>query len=148
MRTAIRHFSLLLLSCSGALTGCAFLGYYGYYKHEKPVWAPPEEAAQVAFPNSLDGGVSLSGPMLAALNVAMKDFRPPGARVMTTDHDERLSQCLSRWDTFDTSVLKADDNLFFVRFFPDLSRCGINDIILDAGAVYAIDGQGRILDVQ
>jgi hypothetical protein len=141
----MRPASWILLCCSTALTGCA---YFGYYKHEKAVWAPPEEAAKVEFPNSFDGGASLTGPMLAALNAAMKEFRPPGFKVKTNDGDERLAACLSRWDTFDTAVLQANDNLFFIRFFPDISRCGITDIILDAGAVYAVDGQGHILGVE
>lgn len=141
----MRCSSWMVLCCSAALTGCSYLGYY---KHEKAVWAAPEEAARVEFPNSFEGSVLLTGPMMNALNVAMKEFRPPGWKVRTNDGDKRLAQCLSRWDTFDTSVLKADDNLFFVRFFPVISRCGINDIILDAGAVYAVDGQGRILKSQ
>jgi hypothetical protein len=141
----MRHSFWAALCCSTALTGCTF---FGYYKHEKAVWATPEEAARVEFPNSFDGGTSLTGPMVAALNVAMKEFRPPGSKVKVNDGDERLARCLSQWETFDTSVIQAGDNLFFVRFFPDISRCGIHDIILDAGAVYAVDGQGRILDMQ
>jgi hypothetical protein len=141
----MRHSFWVALCCATALTGCA---YFGYYKHEKALWAPPEEAAQGEFPNSFDGGISLTGPMMVALNVAIKEFRPPDVKVKTNDGDERLARCLSRWDTFDTSVLQVNDNLFFVRFFPDISRCGIHDIILDAGAVYAVDGQGRILDVR
>jgi hypothetical protein len=78
----------------------------------------------------------------------MGEFMPPGRKVKVNDGDERLAQCLSRWETFDTSVLKGSDDLYFVRFSPRLSRCGIDGIILDAGAVYAIDGNGRVLDVR
>ena len=62
--------------------------------------------------------------------------------------DEQVARCLSRWDTYDTTVLKASDDLFFIQFTPSLARCGVNEshhVILDAGASYAIDGKGRIL---
>ncbi|ATB31660.1 hypothetical protein MEBOL_005123 [Melittangium boletus DSM 14713] len=59
-----------------------------------------------------------------------------------------IAQCLSRWDTFDMSILQAGEDLFFVSFLPHLSRCGIDAIVMDAGATYAIDGKGRILDVR
>jgi hypothetical protein len=46
-------------------------------------------------------------------------------------------------------VVKTDDDLFFVSFLPNLVRCGIEPdvMLMDAGAVYAIDGRGRILNV-
>ncbi|HSP78142.1 MAG TPA: hypothetical protein VLQ93_06415, partial [Myxococcaceae bacterium] len=108
--------------------------------------APPEEAEKVEFPNSFEKGVRLSGPMMTALQIAMNDFMPPGSKM--TGDDERIARCLSRWDTFDTSVLRISDELYFVSFLPRLSRCGIDEIVLDAGATYAIDGKGRILDVR
>jgi len=78
--------------------------------------------------------------------VAMDEFMPPGTRVKADD--ERLARCLSKWETYDISVLKADDGIFFVRFFPKISRCGLGAIVLDAGAVYAVDGRGRILAME
>lgn len=54
-------------------------------------------------------------------------------------------QCLARWETHQTAVTNANDNLFFVLLSPDLSRCAPGFIVPDAGAEYAIDGQGRIL---
>ncbi|MCY1073624.1 hypothetical protein [Archangium lansingense] len=38
-----------------------------------------------------------------------------------------------------------DNNIFFVRFTPDLSRCAPGAIITDGGAEYAVDAEGRIL---
>ncbi|MBN8469803.1 hypothetical protein JYJ95_25125 [Corallococcus exiguus] len=38
------------------------------------------------------------------------------------------------------------EDLFFVGVSPNPARRGLNEPILDGGAVYAIDGQGRILD--
>jgi hypothetical protein len=130
----------LVLCCSGVLTGCSLLGLY---RLEKPQWAPPEEAAAVQFPNSMEGGVRLTGPMMRALKVAMNDYLPPGTR--PEDQKTPEARCLARWDTINTTVQQASDDLFFVRFSPDLSRCAPGFIVLDAGAVYAIDGQGRIL---
>jgi hypothetical protein len=75
----------------------------------------------------------------------MSDFLQPGVKHQSDDN--RLAWCLSRWETYDTSVLRISDDLFFIRFAPVLSRCGIDSIVLDAGAEYAIDGQGRILDI-
>lgn len=123
------------------LTGCN----YRLYIQKKAEWAPPELAAQVKFPGSTVGSLSLEGPALKAINVAMNEFLPPGS--MVKSHDERLARCLSIRETYDVSVLPAD-NLFFVTFSADLSRCGLDlDLmVMDAGAVYAVDGQGRILD--
>jgi hypothetical protein len=125
------------------LTGCSLLGHFGYYKHEKAQWATPEEAAAVKFPNSLEGSVRLTGPMMAALKVAMDDFRPP----WTSPEKETTPEgrCLARWDTIDARVLQVNENLFYVELSPDLSTCAPGFIVLDAGAVYAIDGKGRIL---
>jgi hypothetical protein len=136
----------VVLCCSCLLTGCSLLSHFGYYKHQKAEWAPPEEAERVTFPNSFEQGARLNGPTLAALRVAMDDFIPHGSKV--TADNQRLAECLSRWDTYDTSVLQVSEELYFVSFLPRLSRCGIDAIVLDAGATYAIDGKGRILDVR
>lgn len=129
------------------LTGCANLGaFLGYYKRPTAVWAPPEEAEALKFPNSFEGSTRLTGPMMKALEVARNEFMPPG-----TDpaHEEDLvAQCLSRWETFTTSVMQVNEDLFFIRFSPDgLAQCAPGRMVLDGGAVYAIDGRGRILAV-
>lgn len=133
---------LFVFLCSSLLTtGCS---YFGYYKHEPAVWASPEESARVKFPDSLEGGTRFSGPMLKALEVAMNDFIPPGTKPEAQPTPE--ARCLARRETYETLVVKASDDLFLVSFFPDFSRCETTGlIILDAGADYAIDGQGRIL---
>lgn len=125
------------------LAGCSLLGYH---RAKKAPWAGPEEAAAVVFPTTFKEGVHLGGPMMAALEVAMNEFLPVGAEFQSNDPDKRVAQCLSKRSSYDTHVLQAGDDLFFVWFSPDLSRCGLNEPILDGGAVYAIDGQGRILD--
>jgi hypothetical protein len=135
-----RHLCLLVLSCSGLLTGCS---YFGYYKYERPVWAPPTQSAQVSFPDSHDGAIQLTGDMLKALEVAMSDFLPPGTN--PEKEKDPVIQCLSRRETYRATVQQVSDNLFFVSFFADLSHCAPGAIVLDAGADYAVDGQGRIL---
>jgi hypothetical protein len=124
------------------LSGCS---YFGYYKRDKAEWAPPAETGTVKFPNSFEGGVQLTGPMVAALEVAMNEFLPPGSEVRTNDPDKRLAQCLSRRETYETFILREHDDLFFVLFIPVLNRCGLEDAILDGDVMYAVDGKGRIL---
>jgi hypothetical protein len=81
--------------------------------------------------------------MMAALKVAMDDYRPPSINPDALKLPE--DRCLARWENINTTVLQANENLFFIRFSPDLSKCAPGSIMLDVGAVYAIDGQGRIL---
>ncbi|HYO53470.1 hypothetical protein [Archangium sp.] len=132
--------SLTLFCYAGVLAGCN----YRFYIQKKAEWAPPEVAAQVKFPGSTVGNLSLDGPTLKAIDVAMNEFLPPGAKVKS--HDERLAQRLSKRETYDVSVLRAD-SLFFVTLSAELPRCGLDlDVmVMDAGAVYAVDSQGRIL---
>lgn len=132
--------------CCWLLTGCSLLSHFGYYKHSKAERAPPEEAEKVRFPDSFEPGVRLDGPKMRALRIAMDDFLPPGAKVRADN--KRIAECLSRWETYDTAVLQVSEELYFVSFLPLLSRCDIDAIVLDAGATYAIDGRGRILDVR
>ena len=134
---------LVMIPCAVLMAGCGFLGIY---RHQKAEWAPPAESARVDFPNSFEQGTHLSGPRMAAVKIAMDDFMPPGTRVK--GDNEQLAQCLSRWATYDVSVLQPSEDLFFVRFFPVTSRCGLDVMVLDAGAVYAVDSKGRILAVQ
>lgn len=131
-----------LLVCSSLLHGCARFGYDKLPKAER---APAEEAAKVTFPDSMEQGVHLDGPAMAALEVAMNDFLPPDAKAEA--RTEELARCLSQRSTYDVTVMKQDDQLYFVSFLPRLSRCGIELAapIMDAGATYAIDGNGRIL---
>lgn len=127
------------LCCASILTGCSF---FGYYKHNKAEWVPPGEAQAVEFPSSLEAGVKLTAPMMAALKVAMDEYRPPGINPDTLKLPDR---CLARWEYINTRVLQVNDDLFFVEFTPDLRKCGPGLIVPDAGATYAIDGKGRIL---
>jgi hypothetical protein len=135
-------FAVATICSTSLLTGCS---YFGYYLNRRPERASPEEAAKVVFPNSFEQGIHLDGPAMMALEVAMREFLPPDARAEA--RNERLARCLSRRDTYDVTVLKANDELYFVDIFPNLARCGIElaTPIMDVGATYAIDGRGRIL---
>jgi hypothetical protein len=135
--------SMAAVLLSVLLPGCSLLGYH---KVPKTSWAPTEDAAAVVFPSSFEDGVHLDGPMRAALEVAMNEFLPPGAEIKTRDPDKRMAQCLSRRSTYDTHVVQSGDGVFFVWFSPVPARCELNEPILDGGAVYAVDGHGRILD--
>ncbi|MBZ4421427.1 hypothetical protein [Myxococcus sp. RHSTA-1-4] len=139
----MRHLTLVAC-CLSTLSGCSLLGYY---KYEKAEWVPPGASAEVNFPSSFEDGVHLTGPMMAALEVAMREFLPPGHKVKGHGTDKRLDECLSRRSTYETFVLQASDDLFFVRFSPVLKRCGLDTPLLDGGATYAIDGSGRIVDM-
>lgn len=134
----------IIICWSSLLAGCS---YFGYYKIQKAEHAPPQEAEKVSFPNSYEEGIHLDGPAMAALEIARNEFMPPGVRA--TSSDERLARCLARRDVYDVTVLKANDDLYFVSFLPNLARCGIEPevMLMDAGAVYAIDGRGRVLNV-
>lgn len=129
-----------LLSGLLFLPGCGLLGIYIGHKAEH---ASLEEAEKVKFPSSFENGNHLSGAKLAAIRVAMEEFLPPGKKL--TGDNPQLAQCLSRWETYDVSVLQSQEDVFFVRFFPVISRCGLDVTVLDAGAVYAVDARGRIL---
>ncbi|RKH62177.1 hypothetical protein [Corallococcus llansteffanensis] len=126
----------------GLLPGCSL---FGYYKYERAPRGTPEEAERIDFPDSYAEGIHLRGPELAAFIVALNEFIPPHSKADTGN--EALTKCLTRRDTYDATLLKASDDLYFVSFLPKIERCGIHlDIpILDAGADYAIDRNGRIL---
>ncbi|WP_342381567.1 hypothetical protein NVS55_18260 [Myxococcus stipitatus] len=131
------------LVLASLLPGCALLGYH---KAPKAPYASAEEAQKVVFPNSYEEGVHLDGPSMAALEVARNEFMPPGAKA--TSDNPKLAECLARRDVYDVTVIQSNENLYFVSFIPKLERCGLQDVVLmDAGAVYAIDGKGRVLSV-
>jgi hypothetical protein len=140
----MRLLALSVVFCA-SLSGCS---WFGYSRRAKAEWAPAAEAATVRFPDSFERGVQLTGPMVAALEVAMNEFLPPGSEVQTNDPDKSIARCLSRRETYETFVLRERDDLFFVLFIPVLERCGIDAEILDGGGIYAIDGKGRILAAQ
>ncbi|MBZ4420443.1 hypothetical protein [Myxococcus sp. RHSTA-1-4] len=138
-----RFFAAVALG--GVLSGCS---YFGYYKLEKAETLPQEESDKVPLPQSYEGAVELQGPAVAALEVAMRDFLPPGTKVRWKDGYTPLEECLSRRETYDALVLPYGDGLFSVAFTPVIERCGLTTAILDGGAEYVVDGRGRVLRVR
>lgn len=136
---------LAVMALGGPLSGCSL---FGYYKLEQARTLPPAEQDRVRPPESLEGAVELKGPAVAALEVAMRDFLPPGRKVRWTDGYGPLEECLSRRDTYDVLVLPYGEGLFYVAFSPVVERCGLKTALLDGGAEYVVDGLGRVLRVR
>ncbi|NMO20972.1 hypothetical protein HPC49_50505 [Pyxidicoccus fallax] len=136
---------LVVMVLGQALGGCS---YFGYHKLEKPETLPAVEGEKVRLPESFEGAVELQGPSVAALEVAMRDFLPPGKKVRWKDGYAPLEECLSRRSTYDALVLPYGEGLFYVAFTPMIERCGLKTAILDGGAEYVVDGRGRVLRVR
>ncbi|WP_157774895.1 hypothetical protein [Melittangium boletus] len=57
-----------------------------------------------------------------------------------------MARCLALRESFRVSVWQPNDNnIFFVRFTPDLSRCAPGVFVTGGGAEYAVDAEGHIL---
>jgi len=136
----MRAPSWLLLVPMSLLTGCNL----HLHLHTRAVRAPPAEAAAVRFPDSFEQATRLDGPAFRAMEIAMDEFLPLGTTV--DGGFEAMTRCLSRRDTYDVSILKVEGKLYFVLISPNLNRCGLGEhVSLDGEAVYAIDGEGRIV---
>ncbi|WP_375756079.1 hypothetical protein [Corallococcus exercitus] len=150
MRTRPHRLAPLLLGVMVCVLGQG-CSYFGYYKYERPERIPPEEGTRIRDPDprTFQTTTELEGPTFAALQVAMKDFFPPGAKA--SGNHERLVRCLGRRDIFDVRIQKANDDLYVIDFSANLDRCEEwppDAVVLDAGATYLIDGKGRILDIR
>ncbi|ATB28860.1 hypothetical protein MEBOL_002309 [Melittangium boletus DSM 14713] len=122
------------------LPGCS-ISPYGLYR--KAEWAPDEVAARVRFPESYEKGVHIEGPSVVALGAALNDFLPPGS---APRGESDVARCLALRESFRVSVWQPNDNnIFFVRFTPDLSRCAPGVFVTGGGAEYAVDAEGHIL---
>ncbi len=131
----MRRISLGVLAL--ALTGCLHF-------HRKAPVAPPEVAASIEFPAwSKDATITVQGPQLKALQIAMDDFRPPGKNP-SSDADA-LTRCLQRIENYDV-WLRRGEQMTFIHFTPlEDERCGLEPLLMDAGASYAISDEGVIL---
>ncbi|WP_223641603.1 hypothetical protein [Corallococcus sp. EGB] len=133
------------MAACALLQGC---GYFGYYKYERPERVPREQGERIRDPLTFETTNELDGPTLAAFQVALADFMPPGAKA--TGNDERLVRCLNRRDVYDVRIQKVNDDLYVIHFAPNLGRCDMppEAVLLDGDATYLIDGRGRILDIR
>ncbi|MCY1045204.1 hypothetical protein OV208_28070 [Corallococcus sp. bb12-1] len=122
-----------------------------FQRAPRPVHAPAEEAATVQFPSDLPatGLQELSGTVATAIQLAMDDFRPPGAKPHRGATP--TEQCLYRRQSFDVQAAPGSEGIVFVRFLFNPESCAPEEraIVLDMGATYAIDVRGwRILAIQ
>lgn len=137
---------IALLACC-FLSGCSLL-----HRPFRPVRAPPEEAARVVFPFALSeeqkqGLTRIPGPIAAAVELAMDDFRPRDIQPHRGATPDEV--CMYRRESFEVTTIPGPEGVLFVRFTLSPGACEQEGAILDAGATYAVDVRGwRILAVQ
>jgi hypothetical protein len=139
-----RPLPRLLLLCAW-LPACAL-----FQRPPRPVHAPPQEAASFVWPLMLpaEGRQVLSGPMLAAIQLAMEDFLPWDLKT-PADAPPR-EQCLNRRDSYDVVAVPGGEELIYVEIVLRPGACDMDgEVLLDAGGLYAIDiKNGRILSAR
>jgi hypothetical protein len=135
---------LLLLLCAW-LPACVL-----FQRPPRPVYALPQEAASFTWPKVLpsEGRQILPGPTLAAVQLAMEDFLPWDIKPHKGATPTEI--CLYKRDSYDVVVVPGAENLVYVEIVPRDGACDMGgDIVLDLGAVYAIDVKNwRILAVE
>jgi hypothetical protein len=136
---------LLLMLCA-LLPACAL-----FQRPPRPVHASPQEAAGVTFPMDpleIEGGVSVSGTLFKAMQLAMEDFLPWDIRPHkgATPSEE----CLYQRDSYDMAAATGEGGVVFVQIWPRPGACEMGGPpVLDFGAYYAIDAKTwRILAVR
>ena len=134
--------SLLLVLCA-LLPACAL-----FRRPPRPVYATPQEAAAVTFPVEpleLKGSVTVSGNLLAAVELAMEDFLPWDLQLPTGATPREV--CLSKRESYDMIAAPGEGGLVFVQIWARPEACE-GPTALDLGAYYAIDvAQRRIVAV-
>jgi hypothetical protein len=129
---------LLVMLCLG-LSACA--------SARRPLsYAPLEEAVWFKFPEELpeEGQQRLSGPLAAAIQLAMEDFLPWG--IEPPRGANREEACLYQRQSYDVTAAPAPEGVFWVRIALSPGACLRGGPLLDAGAEYAVDVRhGRIL---
>lgn len=131
----MKHMGLAVLFFTA--TGCLHL-------HRPAPVAPPEISQGIQFPEwSKAASITVQGPQLKALQIAMDDFMPPG-REAPRDADP-MTRCLFQLATYDAWV-QPGDAMTFIHFTPlEDERCGLRAEAMDAGASYAVSDDGVIL---
>ncbi len=135
---------LLLMLCA-LLPACAL-----FQRPPRPVHAAPEEAIGLEFPIDLptQESVSISGPMLAAIQLAMEDFlhwdiKPhPGATPSEV--------CLYQRESYDVIASPGAEGIIYVEIFPRTGACEMGGPpVKGFDVIYAIDSRyWRILGLQ
>ena len=120
-----------------ALSGCIHI-------HRKAPVALPEAAERVQFPDWGKDAVTVIGPQLKALQIALDDFRPARLVGISKNADE-WANCLHRIENYD-AWMKRGERITFIHFTPkEDERCGLKPSPVDMGASYAISDDGVIL---
>ena len=111
--------------------------------HRKASVAPPEVAERIQFPEWDKDAITVTGPQLKALQIAMDDFRP--AELIPARNADELVRCLQHIENYDAWI-KRGERVTFIHFTPkEDERCGLTPATVDAGASYAISDEGVIL---
>jgi hypothetical protein len=110
-----------------------------------PSLAPLEDDKSIVFPPFFDRAASavglegevyeLDGETLRAVAIAANDLLPPS---------DKPRSCPNRQEAHFYRVIRQGD-IIFVYVYQDPAYCGIQDLMLDSGAKYAISTDGRIL---
>jgi hypothetical protein len=77
----------------------------------------------------------LDGVVLKAIMIAMNDYVRP---------NDREQICWGSPEAHRYRVIRTE-NIIFVRIVEDLEVCGLQYVVVDSGAAYAISTDGRIL---
>lgn len=135
---------LLWVLCA-LLPGCAL-----FQRPPRPVHAPPQEATSVTFPIDLPTpeSVSLSGTMLAAIQLAMEDFRPWDIQPHEGATPSEI--CLYKRDSYDVIASPGPEGLIYVEIYPRTGACELGGPpVMGFDVIYAIDVKNwRILAVR
>ena len=137
--------SLLLSLLCAWLPACVL-----FQRPPRPVYVSPQEAASFTWPKMLpsEGRQIVSGPTLAAIQIAMEDFLPWDIKPHKGATPAEI--CLYERGSYDVVVVPGAENLVYVQIVPRDGACDMGgDIVLDLGAAYAIDAKTwRILAVE
>lgn len=133
---SVKNISILLAGAI-AISSCV--------RHTWPPPAPVEDNQAIRFPHLLGERVievgegkapyELEGVVLKAIMIAMNDYVHPEAKDPT---------CWGSPEAHRFRVTRKGD-IIFVRVDEDPEACGLQYIIVDSGATYAISTDGRIL---
>lgn len=120
--------------------------------HANPpvAYVPPEEAAWFKFPYELPdaGRQTISGPMAAAIQLAMEDFLPRDRRPDRGASPQDI--CLQQRQSYDVEASPGPKGTIWVSISLSGGACTWGPgPLLDMGATYAVDTSGwRILAVR
>lgn len=134
---------LLWVLCA-LLPGCAL-----FQRPPRPVHVSPQEPVEVTFPDlPTPESVSLSGPMVVAIQLAMEDFLPWD----TEPHKGATPRevCLYKRESYNVIASPEVEGVIFVEIYPRPGACEMGGpAVKGFDVIYAIDVKNwRILTVE